>query len=178
MVSLAFVFWMFFVLAGIIGAMRGWAKELLVIFSGVLALFIIHVLETYIGFVQAVLEARGNSAEFWTRTIIIFLLAFFGYQTPNIKRFEAAARREKVRDAFLGFFLGGANAWITIGSIWWYLDNFGYIYTKFFQAPTPDTQIGQAALDLLRFMPPNWLTSPGIYFAVAIAFAFVVIVYV
>lgn len=36
MISILSVFWMFVILFGLIGAMRGWAKELLVIFSIVL----------------------------------------------------------------------------------------------------------------------------------------------
>ena len=41
MVSLVVLFWMFVILFAIIGAMRGWAQELLVSFSVILALFII-----------------------------------------------------------------------------------------------------------------------------------------
>ena len=39
MISILSAFWMFVILFGLIGAMRGWAKELLVVFSVVLALF-------------------------------------------------------------------------------------------------------------------------------------------
>jgi len=178
MVSMGFVFWMFVTLAAVIGAMRGWAKELLVIFSGVLAIFIILVMETYVGFVRGVIQAGGTSAEFWVRTSIILLLAFFGYQTPKIKAIAGAARREQVRDSLLGIGFGAINGWLIIGSIWAYLDKAGYIYTTIFIAPQAGTKMGDAALNLLRFMPPNWLDIPGIYFLVAIAFTFVVIVYV
>ena len=47
MISILSAFWMFVILFGLIGAMRGWAKELLVVFSVILALFLIYVLETY-----------------------------------------------------------------------------------------------------------------------------------
>jgi|GEM_PF-6848346 len=39
MVSIFFFFWLLVVLFGVIGAMRGWAKEILVSFSVILALF-------------------------------------------------------------------------------------------------------------------------------------------
>ena len=42
MVTLNFLFWMFVILFGVIGAMRGWAKELLVTFSAILALAFDH----------------------------------------------------------------------------------------------------------------------------------------
>ena len=48
MVSLNFFFFCFLILFAIIGAMRGWAKEMLVTFSAILALFIITVLEAYV----------------------------------------------------------------------------------------------------------------------------------
>ena len=38
MISLAVVFWMYVILFAIIGGMRGWAKEILVTFSVILAL--------------------------------------------------------------------------------------------------------------------------------------------
>ena len=33
MISIIYVFWMYVILFGVIGAMRGWAKEMLVAFS-------------------------------------------------------------------------------------------------------------------------------------------------
>ncbi len=67
MVTLSFLFWMFVILFGIIGAMRGWAKELLVSFSAILALALITLLETYIPFVSTLPE--DSSTLFWIRTI-------------------------------------------------------------------------------------------------------------
>ena len=48
MIGLNAIFWMFVILFGIIGAMRGWAKELLVTFSVILAMFILTVLENFV----------------------------------------------------------------------------------------------------------------------------------
>ena len=99
MISILFAFWMFIVLFGLIGAMRGWAKELLVIFSIVLGLFLIYVLESFTPFVIPFEEILGQvenlpenigfenlplpvqeelKVQFWTRASIIGLLAFFG----------------------------------------------------------------------------------------------------
>lgn len=177
MVTLSFVFWLFVFLTSIIGAMRGWAKELLVVFSVILAIFIILVFETYVGFIQGFLQAGGPKIEFWTRTIIIFILAFFGYQTPNVKRFSAAARREKLQDSLLGLVLGGANGYLIFGSMWFYLARAGYPF-NFVVAPVAGTEIGDATIRLVNLMPPQFLDIPGIYFAVAIAFTFIVIVFI
>lgn len=48
MVTLNFLFWFLIVLFGFIGAMRGWAKELLVTFSTILAMAFIQLLQKYI----------------------------------------------------------------------------------------------------------------------------------
>ena len=85
MLSLYVLFWMYIILFAIIGAMRGWAKELMVTFSIALALFIITVLETYVGVVRNSIAVAGGTAQFWMRTTVVIMLVFFGYQTPNIK---------------------------------------------------------------------------------------------
>ena len=52
MISLAVVFYIFVFFFALIGGLRGWAKELIVIFSVVLTLFVIWVFESYIGVVS------------------------------------------------------------------------------------------------------------------------------
>ena len=85
MIGLNVLFWIFVVLFGIIGLMRGWAKEILVSFSVVLGLFVISVIERYGGFLTTLLNAPGSGL-FWMRFIILSALVFFGYQGPNIPR--------------------------------------------------------------------------------------------
>ena len=48
MVSLTVLFWMYIILFAFIGTIRGWAKELLVTFGVILAIFIITVLLPFI----------------------------------------------------------------------------------------------------------------------------------
>ncbi|NJN79252.1 MAG: hypothetical protein HC797_01560 [Anaerolineales bacterium] len=60
MMSIVYIFWMYVILFGIIGAMRGWAKELLVIFSVVTALAVNLLLEKYIPLVRD-LDKAGTS---------------------------------------------------------------------------------------------------------------------
>ena len=184
MVSISFVFWIFVVLGALIGILRGWAKELLVTFSIVLAIFIITVLETYIGFMSEFYTQGGPKTIFWTRTLIILLLAFFGYQTPNIKLFSKGAVREKLQDSLLGFVLGGVNGYLIIGSIWAYMDGAGYPFDFIISPESSLTQslvspeILESTMRLIELLPPVWLSPPGIYFAVAVAFTFVVIVFI
>ena len=59
MISLTFVFYLFVIITGVIGLMRGWAKELLVVFSAILALFIISIFQRYVGIFQEVVDGEG-----------------------------------------------------------------------------------------------------------------------
>ena len=56
MMSIVYVFWMYVILFAIVGWMRGWAKELLVAFSVILALAVNHVLRKYIPLAQNLAE--------------------------------------------------------------------------------------------------------------------------
>ena len=171
MVDIDFVFWMFVMLFAIIGGMRGWAKELLVGFSVILAIFVLTVLYNYLGFVNAFLSS-DPTFKFWADSFIVVALAFFGYQTPHIERFKAAARREKLQDILFGIVLGGVNGYLIVGSIWHFLDKASYFFS-FVTAPQTE-----AASRLVELLPPVWLDAPAVYFAVAIAFTFVVIVFI
>jgi hypothetical protein len=178
MVSLTVIFWLFVFLFAIIGAMRGWAKELMVSFSVILAMFIIVLMETYAPPFQPG-GGLGDSVRFWIRFIIILLSVFFGYQTPNIRALAGARfARERLQDVLLGFILGGINGYLVVGTIWYYMDAAGYPIGDYFTAPDRNTDLGQAAIELLEHMPPIFLDPPLIYFAVAIAFLFVVVVFI
>jgi hypothetical protein len=175
--SLTVVFYMYLLLFAIIGSMRGWAKEILVTFAVVLALFIITVLETYVSVVKRVAGAGGQPL-FWLEITTIILLVFFGYQTPNIRAIAGARfARERLQDVLLGFMIGGFNGYLTVGSIWWYLNQAGYPF-PIIQAPKPGDPYFEAAARLITILPPEWLTIPWIYFAVGVAFLFVIVVFI
>ncbi len=179
MVSLVVVFWMYVILFAIIGAMRGWARELLVSFSLILALFIISVIERFVPFVRDILAANGQ-VMFWLRAGVIFALVFFGYQTPNISRLAGGNRfaRERLQDTLLGIFLGALNGYLIAGSLWYYLNSAGYPFPNVISGPAGG-EVADLTNRMMAIMPPQLLGgSSAIYFAVAIAFAFVLVVFI
>jgi uncharacterized membrane protein required for colicin V production len=169
MISISVVFWMYVILFAIIGGMRGWAKELLVTFSVILALTLTTLLQSYVPFIRDVVAKQGPTY-FWLRTIILLVLVFFGYQTPNIARFAPKMTREKFQDTLLGVILGALNGFLIIGSVWHYMDFAQY----------PFAIITKPASDLLilKYLAPRILGVPAIYFAVVIAFIFVIVVFI
>jgi lysylphosphatidylglycerol synthetase-like protein (DUF2156 family) len=178
MVYLNFIFYCFVILFAVIGAMRGWAKEMLVTASAVLALFIITVLETYIKGISETFATPGSSSQFWMRVAIIILLTFFGYQTPNLPRLGGDRfARERLQDSLLGIFLGALNGYLIVGSIWYFLSEANYQALSYIIPPDPNSIPGQAAIKLLAWMAPAWLGVPFIYFAIALSFIFVIVVF-
>lgn len=177
MISLNVFFWIFVILFAIIGAMRGWAKELMVTTSVVLAMFIITVMETYISPVSAVITRAGGNTQFWVRAFVLLMLVFFGYQTPNIRAIAGARfARERLQDTLLGFMIGALNGYFVVGTLLWFLDTANYPFPDVVAPPTGAARV--AVERLIGWMPPEWLTIPWIYFAVGIAFVFVIIVFI
>jgi len=176
MVTLDAFFWMLVFIFAIVGLMRGWAKEVLVSFSVVLGLFIITLLQQFEPGIITALSTNNSTTLFWFRILLIGVLVFFGYQTPNITRLAATNRfvREKLQDSLLGLFLGAVNGFMIVGTMWFLLNAAQYPFPSIISPPAPDSNAAQ----LLALMPPEWLGIPVIYFAIALAFIFVLVVFV
>jgi len=174
MISLVYIFWMYVVLFAIIGAMRGWAKELLVSFSVILALALNYLLRKYVPMIIELPSA--DTSFFWIRTWITLGLVFFGYQTiAAIGILLEKARKEKLQDALFGSVMGAANGYLIIGTLWAYLNEAEYPFPIFLPATE---EITVEIARMMEWMPPYVLGEPGIYFAVIIAFIFIIVVYV
>lgn len=169
MIALNMLFWILIIIFAFIGFIRGWSKEVLVTFSLVLAIFVITVFLEFIPFMTPYLEAGGDSRQFISRAVIIMLFAFFGYQSPKLRRISESVTRERFQDAVLGALVGGINGYFLFGSLLYYLHQFNYPF-DWVSAPGADL------LGILAYLPPAWLGVPAIYFAVAVAFTFVMVV--
>jgi uncharacterized membrane protein required for colicin V production len=176
MMSVIYLFWMYVFLFAIIGAMRGWAKELLVGFSVILALALNHVLRKYIPLASSLDES--DPALFWIRTIIMVVLVFFGYQTViSIQHLASRARSERLQDTLFGAILGGLNGYLVAGTILYYIHIADYGVQKAIVKPT-DPELLQQVNQMMLYMPPQFLGEPGIYIAIIAAFVFVLVVYI
>jgi uncharacterized membrane protein required for colicin V production len=181
MMSLTAVFWMYVLFFAVIGGMRGWAKEILVIFAMILALFLDTLLKTYVPGFEVALSSQGALTRFVVRAVFFVLLAFFGYESPALSALLASkARREKFQDIMLGAVLGAINGYLIFGTLWYYMHEAGYPVPQVI-SPADPAIAGAVSVDLsayLRYLPPQLIGVPYIYFAVALAFVFVLIVFV
>lgn len=176
MMSIVVLFWMFVILFGIVGGMRGWAKELLVSFSVILALALNHVLRRYIPIAQTLPET--DVSLFWVRTIILLVLVYFGYQTVvSIPHLASRAARERLQDTLFGVILGGLNGYLIAGTILSYMNIADYPFPEVISKPA-DPVLQQTVNQMMLYMPPQLLGEPGIYFAIILAFVFVIVVYI
>jgi uncharacterized membrane protein required for colicin V production len=175
MIGLDVIFYLLIVLFAVIGMTRGWAKELLVTFSVILSLFILTVLEKFVPFIRDNLTGANL---FWLRGSLLAALVFFGYQGPNIPRLAGTNRfvRERLQDSLLGIFLGAVNGYLVWGTVWFFLQDAGYPFSFIYAPPAGET--ADAIQRLVMILPPCWLGAPAIYFAVAVAFAFVLVVFI
>lgn len=178
MISLQVIFWLLVIIFAIIGAIRGWASEVLVTFTSVLGIFILFILENYAGFAKESTLFTDPVSNFWLKAIIFTGLVFFGYQAPNLPALAGHARfmYKSTIDHLAGLLMGAINGFFIFGSLWFFLDSAGYPFS-IISAPEAGTEIGDAAINLLAFLPPHWLVSPGIYFSAALALALVLVVF-
>jgi len=106
------------------------------------------------------------------------MLTFFGYQTPNLPKISGSRwARERLQDTLLGVFLGILNGYLIVGTLWYYLAQANYAPISYIVAPDPNSPIGQSAIRMLTWMAPAWLGIPYIYFAIGLAFVFVIVVF-
>ncbi|HSM71701.1 MAG TPA: CvpA family protein [Anaerolineales bacterium] len=176
MMSIVYVFWMYVVLFAVIGAMRGWAKELLVTFSVILALALNHVMRAYIPLARDMAET--DLSLFWVRTIVLIVLVYFGYQTVvNIPHLASRAARERLQDTLFGAIMGAVNGYLIAGTIFYYINVANYPFSNIISKPT-DPVLLDAVNQMMLYMPPQLLGVPGIYFAMILAFIFVIVVYI
>ncbi|MEE9216334.1 MAG: hypothetical protein V3U32_02765 [Anaerolineales bacterium] len=176
MISLTVLFGLFVILFGVIGAMRGWAKELLVTSAVVLGLFLNSILATYIQPYQTLMATAALGTVFAAQAGVILLLAFFGYQTPKLQALQPKLIRERFEEILLGGFMGLLNGFLIVGSIWFYLHQTGYATTDLVIAP--EGELAEQIDGLMAYMPPSLLPIPHVFFAVGVVFVFIIVVFV
>jgi hypothetical protein len=174
MVSLTVLFGMLVALFAIIGAMRGWAKELLVTSrwcSGFLNAILTITSRPTDGDVAAAAPDPVRPAR--RRALLLAISATrrrtFGPRSPSWCA--------SVEEILLGLVLGALNGYLLIGSLFFYLDQTGYP-TSLIIAPAADSALRAQIDGVMKWVPPSLLPIPQIYFAVGVVFVFIIVVFV
>jgi hypothetical protein len=116
---------------------------------------------------------------FWIRTLVVLSLVYFGYQTViSIAHLASRAARERLQDTLFGAIIGAFNGYLIAGTILYYYVQANYPYPNVISPPTPGTPVADSIAFMMQYMPPNVLGEPAIYFAVVLAFVFIIVVYI
>lgn len=136
-------------LFAVVGSLRGWAKEIIVAFSVVLALFVEHVLLSFLPPLAVLFASLPPQGQFYTRAIVFVVITVFGYASPSIaSKLGARVVRERLQDLLLGFFIGIVNGYLIIGTLLSFLSlsYFGIAPDQRFQQQRTD-QAGTPIVD-------------------------------
>ena len=186
MIPIHTVFGGLLVLFALIGSRRGWAKEMIVAFSVILALFVEHVLLSFVPPLAALFNNLPPHSKFYTRAVLFIIITVFGYASPTVvSRLGAKVARERLQDLLLGFFLGLLNGFLIVGTLLSFLnavsygvppDQPGAAGIGGIIRPAPDSP----SIGLVAFLPPELIAKSDamLYIAVAAAFVFVIVVFI
>ncbi|HDQ70849.1 MAG TPA: hypothetical protein ENN19_02000 [Chloroflexi bacterium] len=184
MIPIHTIFGAFLVFFALIGSLRGWAKEIIVAFSVILALFVEHVLLSFLPPVRALFDNMTTQSQFFVRSSMFIFITIFGYASPTLAtRFGAKIARDRLEDLLLGFFLGMFNGFLIVGTLLSFLHaaNYGILDDPAvgiggIVPPAPDS----TSENLMDFMPPALIakSDAALYIAVAASFVFVIIVFI
>ncbi len=173
MVPLNTLFWTMVLMFGLIGALRGWVRELLVTLAIISAYFLRWLSLNIIPFLREYVKARAPTEQFYIFSALFVLMAVFGYAGPAVSAALAGkARREKVQDFLLGFVVGALNGYLLVGTIWGFLAQAGYGIWGI-QAPSPDSPAANLVANLL---PLAWMSDTLILILTGVTLIIVLVV--
>ncbi|MHB1294303.1 MAG: hypothetical protein ACYC4R_04815 [Anaerolineae bacterium] len=148
----------------LIGLVRGFLRELGVTMVVMFLLFFLTVFEPYMGKSMArVLDAGSNivpvtdqdAAQTLIYVFIITAAAFVSYQGQTLA--YQGQPPHGVQGIVLGCLAGTLNGYLIAGSLWFYLDKFGYALTFMGFAADKLSPVAQA---ILPYLPPSFLGQP------------------
>jgi len=127
MISLSTIFWICIIFFGIVGALRGWAKELVAAAGLVLSIFTLNtfgptILDT-LGWADAAAAPFDSNIilrrQFYLLSIIHLIIAFFSYQGPKLSPGvgNRLKRADNVQDKLLGWIIGSINGYLLVGQV-------------------------------------------------------------
>ena len=150
----------------LIGLGRGFLRELGVTTVLVLLLFFLSRLEPYLerGMLKgiALVDATATMAEArrvqcWVLLFVIVGVTFVSYHGETLA--FAGHLAQGAQAVLLGLMVGALNGYLVAGSVWYYLDRFGYPIRWLGIAPEG---FSETARGLIAYLPPAFLGEPAL----------------
>lgn len=193
MISLGTLFWLMIILFGVIGALRGWTKEVIATSGLVLSLFTLNqfgaVLIGLLSNTPTTATAPIERQHFYILAMVHLSIAFFSYQGPAFAGTRVRDRlrvRDSVQDKLLGGLVGGLNGYLIFGTVWAFVEYQAQSAGNWVrlapgvQYPFEPTvllrpDIGLSAYTLMERLPLPML-APYLPILVVVVFLFVIVV--
>lgn len=191
MISLLALFWIMIVFFAVIGALRGWSKEVISLAGLILALFTLNTFGwTLVRLVSGVTSGNAQAdlmaamrQQFYLLGGVLVVIAFFSYQSVALVSARLSGR-ERVQERLLGFFFGGFNGYLMLGTLWSMLEyqvttegwirlppNVPYAFDPTIIRPVIDT----TGLEFVLTHLPLPFMAPWLPILVVIVFLFVIV---
>lgn len=137
MISLQAFFWLMVGFFALIGALRGWTREVIATAGLVLSLFALNqlgnVLLSFAGLAidpnVPITDINSQRQRFYIYSAMHILIAFVSYQGPLLAGSRIGDRlrvRDTFQDKIMGALVGSVNGYLIVGTLWWYLHSLGY----------------------------------------------------
>ncbi len=164
MISLSSLMWTSAVFFALMGALRGWSRELVGTMGIVLAVFGIFQFDSLLrGSLYALLS---NEQVFAIQLAAFILIVILAYRSRGIAR--ASSQGPGLRDGLLGAAVGFVNGYLAAGSIWYFLDMNLYPFSQFVSAPAEGSVSFQALASMPIVLLSGGLAGSGDFLAIAI----------
>lgn len=141
-VQLYTMLWICAIFFGIIGAMRGWNREIISTAGIILALFTLFQLDPLLRGVFLASVPREQT--FFVQVGLFAAIIYFAYQSRTIVDRGGPDNPNRTQNMVLGVVLGALNGYLIWGAIWYFLDINEYPFSPLVTAPPPGSVSEQA----------------------------------
>lgn len=161
MIELSSVLWGMILFFAVIGYLRGWTKEIIALTGVILALFSIEQLRG--GILSPFTSGAGHEQQFYLYSGLLLIITIFAYHTPRRFAKKTAKRRnnrDSLQEGLLGAVIGGFNAYLVFGTLWYYMFELAYPLSPYVVAPAANSPsvVMETQLPLTWLLDGNLLT--------------------
>ncbi|GAB4569207.1 MAG: hypothetical protein Kow0077_01350 [Anaerolineae bacterium] len=172
MVQLGYFLWLMVALFAVMGFIRGSVKEMIALAGIVGALFLLE--QTGDMILSPLIGSAPLDQQFYVYLAILGIITFFAYQTPSYLDAgkDVSDAREGLQEGLLGATIGGVNAYLLFGSLWFYMDTLHYPLSPLIMAPPLDSP----SAEIINSLPLVWMLEGNLLPLVMIVLFLVLII--
>jgi hypothetical protein len=173
MISLGSFLWFMIILFAVVGFLRGFSKEFVALAGIILALFTLVQFES---FFDNLGRGSGSEQVFYVKALFLLVVTFFSYQTPPERvtpsRRRGRDNRDEWQSRILGGLVGGFNAYLVFGSLWYFMEQLAYPLSPNVTPPSPNS----SSAEMVSNLPLVWMQEGNLLtLAVIVLFLFILI---